>query len=600
MLGSPIEDIKNRLDIVKVIGDYIKLEKAGANYRARCPFHGEKTPSFFISPARQIWHCFGACSEGGDMFKFVMKIEGVEFGDALRLLAQKAGVTVHREDPQIRTERQRLQSMCELACRFFEKHLAASTAGKEAKEYLVQRGMTTDTITTWRVGYAPDAWQGLSDFLVGRGYQREEIAKAGLALQSERATNFYDRFRGRIMFPIFDAHGQVIGFGGRIFKQTRPDEAKYMNTPNTMLYDKSRVLYGLHRASMPIRKQDTCILVEGYIDVIMAAQAGFENVVATSGTALTPFQLRLLKRYSDNVVTAFDMDVAGDSATKRGIALAQASGFNIKVVTMPPGNDPADLIVKNPTQWQQLLKGAKTIHDFYFQTTLAQFDKATLEGKKAIAAVLLPVIKRIPQHIEQATWIKNLAQVLDVSEEAVMADLKNVQAETVLFEQEPETATVAPETKKTRAELLEEHLGMLLLKRPIYLQQLTEDILRVLSGRALQLISFLKKQPATTPPAAPPAQLADLVSMLSLRADVITFSNERDIEQEFATAVQALKKLAIQKTLTLIAQDIKKAEAAGDEQQLMQLMQQFVEQSRNLTSLEKSVMSTQQANVKTS
>ena len=361
----------------------------GANYRARCPFHSEKKPSFFVSPARQIWHCFGACSEGGDIFKFVMKIEGVEFGDALKILAQKAGVELKKERPELKTARRRLYEICELACRFFEKQLQESSAGREAKEYLLNRGITKETIREWRLGYAPDNWQALCDFLVGRGYLREEVRKAGLALKSEKTANFYDRFRGRIIFPIFDLHSRVIGFGGRIFKKSKTESeeepAKYINTPTTLLYDKGKVLYGLNRAGVEIRKRDFCILVEGYIDAIMVSQAGFKNVVATSGTALTNFQLKVLKRYSDNLLTAFDMDIAGDSATKRGIELAQSLGFNIKIITMPQEKDPADIIFQDSKQWERLVQTPKSIHDFYFDTTLSRFDKNTLEGKKEIS-----------------------------------------------------------------------------------------------------------------------------------------------------------------------------------------------------------------------
>jgi DNA primase len=312
MLGSPIDEIKSRLNIVEVIQSYIKLQKAGANYRAVCPFHSEKSPSFFVSPARQIWHCFGSCGEGGDIFKFVMKIEGVEFGDALRILAQKAGVELKKQDPKLQTERHRLYSICEIACRFYQKQLGSGEAGQEAKKYLLDRGITEESIEKWRIGYSPDVWRSLTDFLISKGYERNEIEKAGLLLNSEKTGGYYDRFRGRIIFPVFDLSSQVVGFGGRIFKKgvtkalvgggskggTTPvpgeiGEAKYINSPATILYDKSRILYGLNKSGQSIRKNDRFIVVEGYMDAIMAHQIGCDNVVAASGTALTQFHLNI-------------------------------------------------------------------------------------------------------------------------------------------------------------------------------------------------------------------------------------------------------------------------------------------------------------------
>lgn len=399
MISSPIDEIKSRLDIVEVISSYIKLQKAGANYRALCPFHSEKKSSFFVSPARQIWHCFG-CNSGGDIFRFIMQIEGVEFGDALRMLAQRAGVELKPLKPELITERQRLYEICELAAQFFEKQLESKT-GQEVKKYLLNRGISAETIKKWRLGYSPDLWQGLSDFLTSKNYKKEEIEKAGLAIKNEKG-KFYDRFRGRVMFPVFDLNSQVIGFGGRIFEEEKKaekeiEEAKYINTPSTLLYDKSRVLYGLDKAKLAIRKNDFCILVEGYTDVILSNQSGYENVVATSGTALTPYQLKILKRYSENLYTSFDMDVAGDSATKRGIDLAQIQGFNIKVIVLPEGLDPADVISRNSQEFGELIKKSLSILEFYFQNTFSRFDKKTPEGKKNISKILLPVIKKNSQ-----------------------------------------------------------------------------------------------------------------------------------------------------------------------------------------------------------
>ncbi|MCJ7829517.1 DNA primase [Patescibacteria group bacterium] len=586
MVNSPIDEIKNRLDIVEVIRGYIRLQKAGANYRAICPFHSEKKPSFFVSPTRQIWHCFG-CSGGGDMFKFVMQIEGIEFGDALRTLAQKAGVELKRQDPKLKTERQRLYEISELSCRFFEKQLEESSVGKETKKYLLGRGMKEETIKKWRLGYSPDIWDGLSNFLVSQGYKREEIEKGGMALKSEKTGNYYDRFRGRIIFPIFDLNSQVVGFGGRIFKQTqRPDnqeEAKYINTPGTFLYDKSRILYGLNKAGIEIRRKNACILVEGYIDAIMANQAGFENVGATSGTALTPYQLKILKRYSDNILTAFDMDVAGDSATKRGIDLAQTQGFNIKVVTMPAETDPAEIISKNPDDWRSLIEKAKSNHDFYFENTLAKFDKNTLSGKKEISKILLPVIKKISNRIEQTVWIRDLAENLGVKEEDILAELQKIKAE------QTETGTgdfiekAIQFSQKTRKELLEERLALLIIKSPENLNRLVEADFCLFSSQTVKVINYFKEN---KPPFIKnlPDELAAQINCFLFKAEI----EEVDVEtgKEFESCLMGIKNLVVRNKLDEISKEIKKAEEEKDSGRVQKLLQEFNEHSKSRSDLE--------------
>ena len=567
MIGnSPIDEIKNRLDIVEVIGSYIKLHKTGANYRALCPFHSEKKPSFFVSPSRQIWHCFG-CGSGGDIFKFVMQIEGVEFGDALRILAQRAGIELRRQTPQYqqwKTERQELYEICELATRFFEKQLQESKWGKEAKKYLLSRGITEESIKKWRIGYAPDVWQGLADFLNSRGYQQAKIKEAGLGLSSEKGS-FYDRFRGRIIFPIFDLNSQVVGFGGRVFKDKDNKEiAKYVNTPATLLYDKSRILYGLNKAKVEIRKKNACILVEGYTDVIMAHQAETQNVVATSGTALTPFQLRILKRYTENLILGFDMDVAGDTATKRGIDLAQASGFNIKVLRLAEGKDAAEIISKNEKEWQEALSQPKSIMDFYFESAFAGRDKGTAEGKKEISKILLPAIKRIPNRIVQAHWITELAKKLSVKEENIEEELKKVKLEEypeVLGIEKEEIKNLPP---KSRRELLEERLAVLILKSPQNIA-IVEPVLEKLSEPVKEVLTSLKQKTKVN---------SDFLNYLALRADVEEIE-EKEILPEIQCCLKEIMTMEIKNKLDQISQEIRKAEEEKNWQKVEDLTKEF-------------------------
>ncbi len=560
MNSSPVEEIKSRLDIVEVVGSYIKLQKAGANYRAICPFHSEKKPSFFVSPSRQTWHCFGGCGEGGDVFKFIMKIEGVEFGDALRMLAQKAGVELKKQDPKIKTERTRLYEICELACRFFEKQLEESAAGKEAEKYLLGRGITKESIKKWRVGYAPDAWQGLSDFLISKGYKKEEIQKAGLGLTSQKGS-FFDRFRARIMFPVFDLNSQPVGFGGRVFNSDDP--AKYVNIPNTLLYDKSRILYGLDKAKLEIRKKDACILVEGYVDAIMCSQAGYENVAAVSGTALTADQLRILKRYSDNLLTAFDMDLAGDSATKRGIELAQSLGFNIKVLVMSGGKDPADIIAQDPKEWGKIITDAKSILQFYFETTFAKFDSKTPEGKREISKVLLPVIKVIPNKIERAYWIQLLAGKLGVREETVEEALKDVkigQSNRVFEEETP----VKPAEKKTRKQALAERIVSLILKDPKNLEFLKEY-------HEAEFTPELKAVVASLRSGEKPVD-AQLVSYLSFRAEA---EEGLDYKEEIQLCLKEFEALNVRSRMDELLCRLREAEADGSQEKIDKLTKEI-------------------------
>ena len=486
-MDSQINEIKSRIDVVEVIGGYVRLQKAGANWRANCPFHNERTPSFMVSPSRQVWRCFGSCGEGGDVFSFLMKIEGIEFVDALKILAQKAGVILKREDPKLKSERRKYCDISEMAAGFFEKNLETAAVGKEAKKYLKERGLKDETIKEFRLGWASESWDELLNFLIAKGYKAADVEKAGLAVKKQNENRWFDRFRGRIIFPIFDLHGQPIGFGGRIFKENADKEAKYLNSPQTFLYDKSKVLYGLNFAKQEIRRREKCVLVEGYMDLIMSHQDGLKHCVAVSGTALTPFQLAILKRYSDNLILAFDMDEAGQKAADRGIDLARNLGFNIRVLILPEGKDPADYALSHPCRLETEAETAKPIMDYYFEKVFNKFKADSAENKKEIAKILLPQIRQIPNQIEQAHWIAELAGRLGVREEVVIGELKrNREGNDVPSEIDEitrETAQKSP--NKPREEVFGDHLVSLLLKHNLHF-----DVIRDFDFSPLKNFTF--------------------------------------------------------------------------------------------------------------
>ena len=587
-MDSQIEEIKNKLNVLDVVGSYMKLTKTGINYRGVCPFHPEKTPSFFVNPTRQMWHCFG-CGAGFSIFDFVMKIEGVEFGDALRILANKAGVELKRENVQLRTERQRLYEICELACLFFEKQLEGSPVGKEAEEYLLKRGITKESIKKWRLGYSPDTWNSLTDFLVGKGYERQEVVKAGLAIEKEGSRNeSYDRFRGRIIFPVFDLNSQVVGFGGRVFKQNSDEIAKYINTPQTLLYDKSSLLYGLHNAKLAVRKQNQCVVTEGYTDVIMCHQAGFENTVAASGTALTSQHLTILKRYSENLILAFDADIAGDSATKRGINAAQVQGFNIKIIGNYLKNaDPADIVLKDPKQWETYVSEARSIMDYYFDSAFSSFDKNTPEGRKEIGRIILPAIKRLQNKIEQSYWVGKLSETLGIKEEAVIEELAKIKSE---YSEKPPIdfkQHVAGE-EKNRKQLIEEKVISLILKNPDFITLIDESHYVIFSEKTKQFLEEIKKIINNQKPPEEGelkkdfkiifsdetlnAELNNFLVALALRADV---EFEEDGKEEIELCMLQLKNIDLKNKLNKISEDIKKAEAEKNSETVKNLIEEF-------------------------
>ncbi|MBU2472572.1 DNA primase [Patescibacteria group bacterium] len=585
MINSPIEEIKSKLDIIDVIGGYIKLQKSGRNYKAPCPFHSEKTPSFMVSPEKQLWRCFG-CNRGGSIFDFIMEIEGVEFGDALRTLAQRAGVELNKVNPKLaaqwKTERTRLYEICDLTNRFFIKQLE-SKAGKDIQKYLFSRGLKLKTIKDWEVGYAPNHWQGLLDFLNGRGYSDEEIMKTGLIVKSETGKSkrgYYDRFRDRIIFPIKNINEAVIGFTGRE-NPNNPDErmGKYINTPNTLIYDKSQVLYGLDKAKLDIRKKNLCILVEGQTDVLMSHQEGFNNIIASSGTALTEHQLKIIKRYTQNLAMAFDMDLAGEIATKRGIDLAIQSGLNVKVINLPNNQDPADCLQKNVSAWSNAVNQAKGFVEFYLESIFVKNDPFTGEGKKIISQEFLPVIRKIPNKVEQAHWLQELAQRIKVSESILMEELKKIKEPII------NRPLDYLEDKKDNKECLEEYTIGLILSYPSIFRRQKKKPQNIFNNPDLEKIyKSLKKNKdikSTKKDLSPQLekQIDHLIFKIETQRNLVDeFKPKKEIEFCFAQ----LKKRYLQKKLNQLNLSIKEAENKKDKISLKKLTQDFNKLSKQI------------------
>jgi len=430
-----LEEIKLRINIEELVGSYVQLKKAGRNLRGLCPFHGEKTPSFMVSPEKGIAYCFG-CHQGGDIFKFIQLIENVSFGEAVRILAEKAGVKLPRELPKSNNKRLRIIEINQWAVRFYEEQLEKH---QKQKEYFLKRGLTEETIKTFQLGFAPDSFDQLKNHLLKKGFEQKELIESAVVNQRSIADqNTYDRFRNRLIFSILDHQGNPVGFSGRIVGEGEP---KYINSPETPAYRKSLILYGLNWAKESIKQEDLAIFVEGYMDVIATHQAGTKNVIATCGTALTPQQLKLIQRYTKRIAFAFDQDAAGMEATFRAIELAQMAELNTQVILIPDGKDPDECIQKQPEKWKKAVKNPVSVMDFYFAYAFKRFDKEGLEGKKQIMNLLLPLIKLYKSDVERSVYLNQLALELKTDVRLLWSDLKKIQNKSYYQAQTPEIET---------------------------------------------------------------------------------------------------------------------------------------------------------------
>ncbi|MCC6934690.1 MAG: DNA primase [Candidatus Yanofskybacteria bacterium] len=588
-MSDTVEQVKARLDIAEVISGYLKLQKAGANYKARCPFHNEKTPSFHVSPQRQSWHCFG-CNKGGDMLSFVQEIEGIDFIEALRILATKANVPMDERrgasSPE-RSHRQALLAVADLSAKFFETQLWQSTAGKRALEYLRERGLTDDTIRAWRLGWAPNDWRALSGFLQKQGYPAEHIVGAGMAIQKNRPESLYDRFRSRIMFPICDVNGQVVGFTGRVFgAEVAVDGeplAKYVNTPQTDVYDKGRILFGLDKARIAMRTRDAALLVEGNMDAILSWQAGVQHVVATSGTALTPHQLKLLSRYTMNADVCFDADTAGKAATRRGIALALAQNFSVRILTIrdPECKDPADYVRKHGAGWGDVVATAVPALQYYYNEAVAAFDPSSVRGKKAIVTSLAPLIRRLPSRVEQGHWVGQLATLLRASQAAVEADVAAAPDDLSVPDQHEESPQAAPAQNLQPLDTTGQELLALFVRMPRLVPQATE-IADLLDPRVSAVVADPTMLDTTYQ-----GEHRHLIDVAVIRSDQLwQHYNEQQLQEEFNVLVNRLRERRIRERRADVERDIRQAEAAKDGPRLQELLATFQQYTAELHRLQ--------------
>jgi DNA primase len=470
---SVITEVKQRLDIVELVSEYVTLQKAGRNFKGLCPFHSEKHPSFFVFPEQQSWHCFGACGTGGDIFSFIMKKEGIDFGQALRLSAQRVGITLSPREASSKVEdekKEKLFQINEAATEYYHHLLSSTKAGEATRNYLAKRKVTTETIEEFRLGFSPDAWEALKNYLLGKGYTEKELVEAGLIIEKEGGGS-YDRFRNRLLFPICDIQGRVTGFGARVLDDSLP---KYINSPQTSIFDKSSSLYGIDKAKSAIKKKNLVIIMEGYMDVLTAHQHNWQNVVGSMGTSLTENQVEVIKRLSNNITLALDADLAGEEATLRGKAILAYSNAEANVILLPPGKDPDEVIKEDPALWQKLVEQAMPILDFAFQSVISKVDINKAKDKSLAVQKLLPSIYEIKDPTQKFHYVEKLARALKIKTSDIEVALQKLKT----TRKRPQLSKPTEQARLARqfvSSAIEEYCLALLLQYP-GLRPLTQEL----------------------------------------------------------------------------------------------------------------------------
>lgn len=601
---TPVEEIKSKLNIIDIIQEYLPLKQSGANWKGLCPFHTEKTPSFLVSQEKQFFKCFG-CNEGGDMFTFLQKIENIEFPEALKILADKAGVQLRQVnyDPQMQNLKTRLYDLHKEAIKFYQDQFFNSSLGKSAREYLINtRGLNKDIIQEFQIGYAPESWDMISKHLHTKGFTENEIKQSGLVVEKNTTgqsnRNYYDRFRDRIMFPIADHHGNIVGFTGRAMKDDPESSgAKYINTPQTVIYNKSQVLYGLYNAKSAIRENKFLILVEGNMDVIASYKAGVKNVIAASGTSLTLDQINILKRYSKNVAMCFDADAAGVVAAERGIDMLWQNEMNIKVIILPKDiKDPDELIQKSPDAWREAIDKKINFMDYFLQVNTIGKNLNDIDVKKSVAGKIMPWITKLNNSVEQDHYLKKLAAMLDITENGLREELQKIGRNAPRRVLTPADENV--EIKKiNKRQLVSQRLLALVVYDPNYTQELIDVLVPELIEKSFQelyktLIFYYTKNNELRVEDFYnylKAEKNDLVfvfdTLKMLAESEFTELSSIELNKEFKLSVNWLRKESIMNKLKQIEKDIRNAEQSGDRTKADRLMREFSELSRELSGL---------------
>lgn len=584
-----------------LIGEYVELRPAGANHKGRCPFHHEKSPSFMVHRERQFFHCFG-CGKGGDAFTFMQEMEGMDFVEALRFLAGRAGIPLETlEDGAGASARTRIKEINAEAARFFHLFLLQMSGAAAAREYLARRGLSAETIEEWRIGFVPDQWDLLTKYLLKKGFGIDDLTASGLTIRRDGADartgrGYYDRFRGRVMFPLSDVHGNVVGFTGRVLVETPESGGKYVNTPQTPVYDKSRVVFGLDKAKQAIKSARQIVMVEGQMDVIACHQAGMKNVVATSGTAMTVEQVQLLKRYADAVKIAFDADAAGLAAADRGIGVAIREGMSVKVIRIPEGagKDPDECIKKNPLAWQKAVDDARPILAWWFDRAFLGKTASDPREKQAIADELLPKVAAIPFAVERDYWLRFLAEKLDVGVEVLKEDLerlKQLKSSELKVQSSQKDDTPHTSEKKTRLDMLSERLLCILIRFPNLagqvLSQVPDSALSTSPYGALyeSIKNIYTKQSVISSAALRASLDSDAMCRMF---DILQLEGEKDFSEFTETVAEAEQKKIVayirdewQKSeRARIQHAIALAERGGDRVSANRLLKELQEMSR--------------------